>query len=134
MFRAQAVLLASACLALAPAAFAETSHHASHKPHAKGHAEEAPSKKAKPGRAAEADPAPQEGRKAHAEKASSTGKHHPAADGETDAAPSKSSGRHKTAAKTSHADEEADAAPSKAKGSRRHDKTAAAEEEADATP
>lgn len=138
MFRAQAVLLASACLALAPAAFAET-HHASHKPHAKGHVEEAPSRKAKLRRTSEADATPAEGRKVHAEKAASTSKHRRAADEEADAGPSKSSKRHKRAdtadaapskssrhhGKSSHADEEADAAPSKS--SRRHGKTAVAE-------
>jgi hypothetical protein len=136
MFRAQAVLLASACLALAPAAFAET-HHASHKAHAKGHAEETPSK-AKLRRAAEADEPPAVP-KAHVVKASLKGKHRDAADEEVDAVRSKSSKRHKTAkadeaaskasrhhGKSHHADEEADAAPSKSLG--RHGKTATAEE------
>jgi hypothetical protein len=125
MFRAQAALLASACLALAPAAFAET-HHASHKAHAKGHAEETPSK-AKLRRAAEADEPPAVP-KAHVVKASLKGKHHDAADEEVDAVRSKSSKRHKTA----KADEEADAAPSKA--SRPHGKSHHADEAADAAP
>ena len=70
MFRARAVLFASACLALAPAAFAET-HATSHKAHAKGHAVETASKKAKLRRAAEADEPPAAPHKAHVVKASS---------------------------------------------------------------
>lgn len=117
-------------MALAPAAFAETHPASSHKPHAKGHAVETTSKKAKLRHAAEADEPPALPRKAHAEKASGAAKHHHAAVEEADAAPARSPKRRKATVK---AVEEADAAPSKA--SRRHAKAAAhADEEADATP